>query len=191
MLTFRYGTVSSGKTNELLVRLYAHDSREHRKAVLVKPALDTRNGRDMVWSRVPGMQRRADMVLAADDPVPVELIVSLYHCVFIDECQFLSEAQIRQFWEISARGIPVVAYGLRADYQLRPFPASALLMTLADRVEPITSLCHFCHADASHNLKMQDGVPVFTGAQVELGCEELYTPICSQCYLQKRDERVA
>ena len=54
-------------------------------------------------------------------------------CVFVDEAQFLTEAQVWQLARVADRlDIPVLCYGLRTDFRGKLFAGSAELLAVAD-----------------------------------------------------------
>lgn len=192
-LYFRYGTVGSAKTLNLLA--VAHNYRQQGKAVvLVKPALDTRFGIDNIKTRA-GLEMPADVLAPAVGPIPL-LALDGVACILVDEAQFLAPEQIDQLHHIShsavapeaPHGIPVICYGLRADFRRELFPAAQRLFELADSIEEVKTTCHYCLRKATFNLKLLNGVATFTGPSVELGCEEKYLPVCGRCYDVKKWE---
>ncbi len=184
-LYFRHGTMDSAKTLNLLA--VAHNYRSQgKKVILLKPRLDDRFGADMIASRA-GLSARADMLVESDsvlDPTQFEG----YHCVLVDEAQFLSPAVIEQLRVLTLRpGLPVICYGLRTDFRTRLFPGSRRLLELADSIEEVKVTCQFCNRKAMFNLRMHNGKGVVDGAQVELGGNDRYAPVCCLHY----DERVS
>jgi thymidine kinase len=177
-LYFRYGTVGSAKTLNLLA--VAHNYRQQGKNVLlVKPALDTRFGRDVIQTRA-GISARADIVV--EDTLEFPLLDSIV-CVLVDECQFLHNTHIDRLREITyANNVAVICYGLRTDFRTNLFPASRRLFELADSIEEIKTTCHYCLQKAVFNLKLLNKKPTKVGPAVELGCEETYLPVCARCY---------
>ena len=182
-LYFRYGAVSSAKTMNLLA--VAHNYRKQNKQVLlVKPALDDRFGRENITSRA-GLSNVADMVVE-DDTVFELAAMSAYHCVLVDEAQFLPPKVIDQFRQIAtAVDVPVICYGLRVDFRTELFPGSKRLMELADAIEEVKTTCHFCTRKAVFNLKLLDNKPTLAGPKVQMGAEETYLPACAICYQRK------
>ena len=81
--------------------------------------------------------------------------------------------------------MPVICYGLRTDFRSRCFEGSKRLLELADSIEEVKTTCTFCGRKAVFNLKHVDGVATLDGPQVALGTEEMYLPVCSQCYSQR------
>jgi thymidine kinase len=186
-LYFRYGTVGSAKTMNLLA--VAHNYRAQNKtAYLLKPKLDNRFGEDVIKSR-SGLEMDADFLIAVDEKLDVSRFEGA-HCLLIDEAQFLSGSVIEQLKEVSNDSdIPVICYGLRTDFRTQLFPGSKRLLELSDSIEEVKTTCSFCNKKAIFNLKFKDGIPTVEGPVVDLGAEEKYLPVCSYCYtLQlKRD----
>lgn len=182
-LYFRYGTVGSAKTMNLLA--VAHNYRQQGKqVVLLKPAMDTRFGRAMIASRA-GLSETADVLVEPETALRAERFAGA-HCILVDEAQFVSVAVIEQLRHLTrSLDLPVICYGLRTDFKSRLFPAAQRLMELADSIEEIKVTCAFCNKKGVLNLKQVDGVPVRHGPTVQLGCEELYLPACYGCYAEK------
>jgi thymidine kinase len=192
-LYFRYGTVNSAKTLNLLA--VAHNYRQQGKAVLlIKPELDTRFGREVIHTRA-GLELQADVLAPSVGLLPLQALDDIV-CLLVDEAQFLAPEQIDQLHQIAhsavsptaPNGIPVICYGLRADFRRELFPASKRLLELADSIEEVKTTCHYCLQKATFNLKLCDGRATFTGPSVELGCEEKYLPVCGRCYAGKKAE---
>jgi len=190
-LYFRYGTVGSAKTLNLLA--VAHNYRQQNKQVLlVKPEIDTRFGRDTIKTRA-GLELPADVLAPETGQIPFPALDGIV-CILVDEAQFLDPVAIDQLRHITysavsptaTQGLPVICYGLRADFQQNIFPAARRLMELADSIEEIKNVCTFCLHKAVFNLKMRNGRPIFSGPPIELGCEELYLPVCGKCYASAR-----
>ena len=186
-LYFRYGTVGSAKTLNLLA--VAHNYRQQgKKVLLIQPEFDTRFGRGVIRARA-GLEMPADVLAPSAGPMPLPALDGVV-CLLVDEAQFLAPDAIDQLHAVAHStdaqnapyGIPVICYGLRTDFRCRMFPAAARLMELADTIEEVKTTCHFCLRKAVFNLKLCDGVPVLFGPSVELGCEDKYLPVCANCY---------
>jgi thymidine kinase len=179
-LYFRHGTVSSAKTLNLLA--VAHNYRSQGKqVVLVKPALDDRFGSEVIRSRV-GIEQAADIKVLADTQIDRKNFDGV-SCILVDEAQFCSAAVIDQLREITSDlNIPVICYGLRADFRTELFEGSRRLFELADSIEEVKTTCAFCNRKAITNLKHVDGVATLAGPAVDLGAEEKYFPACYVCY---------
>jgi thymidine kinase len=183
---FRHGVVSSAKTLNLLA--VAHSYEVQGKTVLViKPAMDTRFGEDIVRSRT-GLDRKADILVSEDTRFDADAFDGT-DCVLVDEAQFLAPSVIEQLRHVaSMKGVPVICYGLRTDFRSRLFPGSQRLMELADVIEEVKTTCSFCNRRAILNLKSVDGKPTLSGPSVALGCEELYVPACYAHFIEKVEE---
>ena len=186
-LYFRYGTVGSAKTLNLLA--VAHNYRQQGKGVLlIKPAFDTRFGLNSIKARA-GLEMPADILAPSSGTIPMPALDGVA-CILVDEAQFLPPEAIDQLHHIAhftvapdaPNGIPVICYGLRADFRTHAFPAALRLFELADSLEEIKTTCHYCLRKGIFNLKLVDGKATKAGPSVELGCEEKYLPVCAGCY---------
>ncbi len=179
-LYFRHGTMGSAKTLNLLA--VAHNYRSQDKRVLLlKPRLDSRYGADVVESRA-GLRADADMLLDRDsilDPKQFEGI----DCVLVDEAQFLSASVVEQLRRLTLEpGVPVICYGLRTDFRRQLFEGAARLMELADSIEEVKVTCQYCNKKAIFNMRLVNGKATMDGAQIQLGGDEAYVPVCHGCY---------
>ena len=182
-LYFRYGTMDSAKTLNLLA--VAHNYRKQGKRVLlVKPRIDTRFGSTTIASR-SGLSAEADVVLDEDAVLDPQQLAG-YHCVLVDEAQFLSPFVVEQLRLLThTHRLPVICYGLRTDFRTRLFPGAQRLLELADSIEEVKVTCAHCNRKAVLNMRLVDGVPTLSGAQVELGAEDRYAPVCYACYEER------
>ncbi len=182
-LYFRYGTVGSAKTLNLLA--VAHNYQQQaKKVLLMKPKLDVRFGEVEVKSRA-GLTQKADLLIDEETQFKPAAFKGV-NCVVVDEAQFLSKNVIDQFRYIATvLDVPVICYGLRTDFRGELFDGAKRLFEIADSFEEIKTTCNYCNKKAIFNLKIVDGQPSLTGPTVELGCEEVYLPTCASCYRQK------
>lgn len=170
-LYFRYGAMGSSKTaNAIMVQ---HNYLERgQKALILKPKLDNRDGERFVGSR-SGL--RAPCLYMEDLP---GIDVKQYACLIVDEAQFLSKAQVRELVRIvDEEHVPVVAYGLRADFKGELFEGSTWLLAWADSIEEVKTIC-WCGRKATFNARLLNGKVIKTGEQVVLGGNESYTSLC-------------
>jgi thymidine kinase len=179
-LYFRYGVVGSAKTLNLLA--VAHNYKQQGKnALLVKPAVDTRFGRDIIGTRA-GLKATADIVVPANGEFLTPDLKTI-SCLLVDEAQFLPIHAIEVLHAIAhGQDVPVICYGLRTDFRLELFPAAKRLFELADAIEEIKTTCTDCDRKAVFNLKLKDNHPMLDGPTVEMGFEETYIPVCANCY---------
>lgn len=192
-LYFRYGAMNSGKSTALLQAAFNYEERGHR-VLLAKPAVDTKGDRSIV-SRL-GMVRDVDFTITPDDQV-LELFerhrtpVIEEHgrdvsCLLVDEAQFLTREQVDDLLRIALLDdIPVLAYGIRTDFQTVAFAGSRRLLEIAHSLEELKTICR-CGRKAIFNGRLVGGRYVFDGAQVAIdGAEVTYESLCGACYLQE------
>jgi thymidine kinase len=179
-LYFRFGTVGSAKTLNLLA--VAHSYRQQgKKILLMKPDLDTRFGKERIKSRA-GLETEAD-VLIVDETSLQGVDYTGVSCILVDEAQFLITKVIDELRRVSLDyDIPILCYGLRTDFKSHLFEGSLRLLELADSIEEVKATCHFCNKKSIMNLKFVDGIATSEGPSVELGAEEKYLPACFRCY---------
>ncbi|MDR6757671.1 thymidine kinase [Mycoplana sp. BE70] len=181
-LYFHYATMNAGKSTMLLQASYNYQERGMRTAIFIA-ALDDRAGKGRISSRI-GL--KSDAIAFDGDDDLYAMVEGLsgdgtgaVACVFVDEAQFLTEDQVWQLARIADRlGIPVMAYGLRTDFQGRLFPGSYTLLALADELREVRTICH-CGRKATMVVRLDGkGQPVKQGAQVEVGGNEKYVSYC-------------
>ena len=178
-LYFRYGTMNSSKTMNLL--MVAHNYEQQGiKVILIKPLIDSRFEEKYITSRT-GFKKKADIVLGKDDRILMSYGEDI-GCVLVDEVQFLSEDQIDELRVLSLK-TPVICYGLRTDYRSFLFPGAKRLMELADSIEEIKTICMYCSKKSIINMKHSNGIVIKYGdGSPDIGCEEKYLPVCWSCW---------
>jgi thymidine kinase len=179
-LYFHYATMNAGKSTMLLQASYNYRERGMRTAIFIA-ALDDRAGKGRVSSRI-GLSSDAIPFGTADDlfsTISEMHAVEPIACVFVDEAQFLSAEQAWQLARVSDRiGIPVMAYGLRTDFQGKLFPGSLELLAIADELREVRTICH-CGRKATMVVRVDGaGEVIREGAQVEVGGNEKYVSLC-------------
>lgn len=179
-LYFRYGTMDSAKTLNLLA--VAHNYRKQgKKVVLLKPKLDDRFGSATIRSR-SGLEAPADLLLDSGEELDRWSFDGV-DCVLVDEAQFLPVEVIDRLRRLTLdSGIPVICYGLRTDFQTKLFPGSMRLLELADSIEEVKVTCQYCGRKAVFNMRLVDGKAVTEGPQILLGADEEYVPVCGHHY---------
>ena len=170
-LYFRYGAMGSSKTANAIMVHYNYEERG-QKALLLKPRLDTRDGDKIIRSR-SGLERPCEFVESLPD-----IDVTEYDCLIVDEAQFLTREQVELLVHIvDDLNVPVVAYGLRADFRGELFPGSQYLLAWADTIEEVKTVC-WCGRKATCNTRVLGGKAVKTGEQIMLGGNESYVSLC-------------
>ena len=179
-LYFSYSAMNAGKSTLLLQASYNYRERGMHTLLFIA-ALDERAGRGMIGSRI-GLEADAIPFSADDDLfVQIEKEQSLRDiaCVFVDEAQFMTEEQVWQLARTADRlNIPVMAYGLRTDFQGKLFPGSQALLAIADSLREIRTICE-CGRKATMVVRLgPDGKPLKDGAQICVGGNETYVSLC-------------
>tara|TARA_R110002072_G_C7978936_1_gene536002 strand:+ start:27398 stop:28006 length:609 start_codon:yes stop_codon:yes gene_type:complete len=177
---FYYSAMNAGKSTTLLQSSYNYRERGMNPLVLT-PQLDNRFGEGKVASRI-GIKAEAVTFTQTDnllDRIQEMHEASPVHCVLVDEAQFLTKLQVRQLSDVvDDLEIPVLAYGLRTDFQGNLFEGSLNLLAWADSLTEIKTICH-CGRKATMVLRLgEDGKPVRDGAQVKIGGNETYQSVC-------------
>lgn len=194
-LYFRYAAMNAGKSTALLQAAHNYEERGMRVR-LFTAAHDDRSGVGVVGSRL-GLQRQVETF--GPDTVFDEALLETpaeappLACVLIDEAQFLQPAQVRQLHRLAHNArLPVLCYGLRSDFRGEAFPGAAALLTLADDLEEMKTICA-CGRKASMNLRVDaEGRRVQEGEQVVIGGNERYRAVCPGCfYSDNADARSA
>ncbi|HFI0452357.1 TPA: thymidine kinase [Streptococcus suis] len=187
-LYYKYGTMNSGKTIEILK--VAHNYEEQGKPVVIMTsALDTRDAFGVVSSRI-GMRREA---VAIDDEMDIfgfiQNIQPRPYCVLIDEAQFLRRHHVYDLARVvDELDVPVMAFGLKNDFRNELFEGSKHLLLLADKLDEIKTICQYCSKKATMVLRTQDGKPTYEGAQIQIGGNETYIPVCRKHYFSPEIE---
>jgi thymidine kinase len=185
-LYFYYSSMNAGKSTALLQASYNYKERGMNTLVLA-PTLDDRYGTGLVTSRI-GLQSRAVSILPDEDlfaRVSSLIVEKPLHCVLIDEAQFLSKKQVLQLGRISDHlDIPVLAYGLRTDFQGEPFEGSKYLLAIADNLKEIKAICH-CGSKATMVIRQDpDGNVITSGKSVEIGGNDRYVSMCRKHFYE-------
>lgn len=186
-LYFTYSSMNAGKSTLLLQA--SHNYRERgMRTLLLTAALDDRAGAGRIASRI-GISEAAEMFAPEDDLLAlIDARLKAAEatpdkgrlaCVLVDEAQFLTRDQV---WQLARAaddlGLPVMCYGLRTDFRGELFPGSQALMALADSLREARTICH-CGRKATMVARMDaEGRAMSTGAQVEIGGNDRYVPLC-------------
>jgi len=186
-LYFYYSSMNAGKTTALLQSSYNYKERGMNTLVMA-PLLDDRYGVGQVTSRI-GLASNATSFKTSDDLF--EVVQSQnnddpLHCVLIDEAQFLTRDQVFQLGDVTDKlNIPVLAYGLRTDFQGEPFEGSKYLLAWSDNLKEIKAICH-CGAKATMVIRLDsDGKAVTKGSQVEIGGNDRYISMCRKHFKEE------
>lgn len=179
-LYFHYSTMNAGKSTLLLQASYNYRERG-MDTYLITAKFDNRAGEGVIGSRI-GIEAAADTFEAGEDmfaKIAARLASGPVACVFIDEAQFLEPEQVWQLARaVDDLRVPVMAYGLRVDFQGNLFPGSATLLALADEMREARTICH-CGRKATMVVRQDAAGNVLTaGEQVDIGGNERYVSLC-------------
>lgn len=179
-LYFHYSTMNAGKSTLLLQAAYNYRERG-METYLITAQLDHRAGDGVIGSRI-GIDAPADTFETGEDmfaKIASRLAAGPVACVFIDEAQFLEPDQVWQLARaVDDLGVPVMAYGLRVDFQGHLFPGSATLLALADEMREARTICH-CGKKATMVVRKDaEGNVLTAGDQVVIGGNESYVSLC-------------
>jgi len=179
-LYFYYSSMNAGKSTGLLQSSYNYRERGMHTLVLA-PDFDDRYSVGKVTSRI-GLESAATTFGSNDDlfrRVSELCAASPLHCVLVDEAQFLTKEQVYQLGEVTDElNIPVLAYGLRTDFQGEPFEGSKYLLAWADVLNELKAIC-FCGSKATMVIRLDaNGNAITQGSQVEIGGNDRYVSMC-------------
>ena len=184
-LYFKYGAMGSSKTAQALITKYNYEEND-LNVWLIKPSADTRDGAQILRSRI-GLEARVEVMTPDMDVYEVYTQRQKDVCdvIIVDECQFMTPAQIDQLRAIvDDFNKPVMCFGLRTDFQTHLFPGSHRLMEVADTIQEIKTICD-CGAKATVNARIDCNGHIGTeGAQVVLGGNDSYIAMCHKCYIR-------
>ena len=186
-LLFKYATMNSGKTLDLLRT--AHNYEENNgKVLILKPKLDTK-GEEKISSRL-GLERKVDFLVFYDDNMFDLLKGNLENVdvILVDEAQFFSKKQIEDLSIIcKVMNIDIICYGLRVNFRGTLFEGSKKLFEVADKVDELVTLCE-CRKVARFVGRKVNGEYKTNGPEILIdGSDEKieYVPLCKECYLKK------
>lgn len=196
-LYYKFGAMGSSKTAQALMTKFNYEEKG-KKVWLIKPAADNRDDitdsegilRTVVKSRIglfkeaEAISPQTDLFCAAKERNAPGASPSLsFDVIICDECQFLTPEQVAELKDVAdLLDIPVLCFGLRADFQTKLFPGSKRLFEIADSITEIKSVCR-CGRKATVNARFDDGGKIVTeGAQICIGGNDRYEGMCYRCY---------
>lgn len=173
-LYFYYGAMNSSKTANALMTHFNYEE-VGQKALLCKTEADTRDGARLIRSRI-GLEK--ECILLSELTQMSDTEIKAYNCIIVDEVQFATKEQIDFLSDIvDFMDVPVVCYGLRADFQNKLFTGSERLIAIADTIQEIKTVC-WCGRKATCNARFNSAGIVRDGEQVVLGANDSYVALC-------------
>lgn len=187
-LYFKFGAMGSSKSAQALITKFNYEELG-MKCWLIKPSTDTRDGADIVKSRI-GLEAHAQIITPEESIIEAYKSAGKADVIIADESQFFTPAQIDELRElVDFQDIPVLCFGLRTDFLTHFFPGALRLMELADSMTEIKTVCS-CGRKATVNARIDDkGRIVTSGAQVFLGGNDSYRAMCHKCWMEKQREQ--
>lgn len=183
--------MNAGKSTMLLQA--AHNYKENgSKTLQYTSQIDDRYGVGKITSRLGPSADALTFDREFDFLKSLENNLEGIACIFIDEAQFLTKAQVQQLHYIAAcLGVPVIAYGIRTDSKGEPFEGAIYLLALAETVEEIKTICR-CDRKATMNMRVDaNGEMVVDGEQIVIGGNDSYRQVCAKCFYTTRKARIA
>ena len=187
-LYFKYGAMGSSKSAQALITQFNYE--ELGMSVwLIKPSTDTRDGADIIRSRI-GLVRRARVITPEQDIREEYRREGRHDVIIADEAQFFTPEQIDQLrYLVDTEDLPVLCFGLRTDFLTHFFPGARRLMELADSITEIKTVCA-CGRKATVNARIDRQSRIITrGDQVLLGGNDSYVAMCHKCWKRKIAEQ--
>ena len=184
-LYFKYGAMGSSKTAQALITKYNYEE-NGLNVWLIKPSADTRDGADILRSRI-GLEAKVEIIPPQMDVYERFVTTQKDRCdvVIVDECQFMTPEQIDGLRAIvNDFDLAVICFGLRTDFQTKLFPGSRRLMEVADKFQEIKTMCD-CGIKATVNARIDGNGHIITeGEQVVLGGNDRYIAMCHRCWIR-------
>lgn len=187
-LYFKYGAMGSSKTAQALITRFNY--MELGMSVwLIKPSTDTRDGADIIKSRI-GLEAVAQIITPEQDIIEEYKRQGRHDVIIADEAQFFTPQQIEQLRKlVDEEDLPVLCFGLRTDFLTHFFPGAQRLMELADSLTEIKTVCA-CGRKATVNARIDGNGRIITqGDQVFLGGNDSYVAMCHKCWKQRIKEQ--
>ena len=173
-LYFYYGAMNSSKTANALMTHFNYEE-VGQKALLCKTEADTRDGAKIIRSRI-GLEM--ECILLKELQLMTEKQIRDYDCIIVDEVQLATREQIDFLSDIvDFMDVPVVCYGLRADFRNNLFPGSERLIAIADSIHEVKTVC-WCGRKATCNARYNEKGIIRDGEQLMLGANDSYVALC-------------
>ena len=187
-LYFKYGAMGSSKSAQALITKFNYEELGMR-VWLIKPSIDTRDGADVIKSRI-GLEAHARIITPEQDIIAEYRKAGRHDVIISDEAQFFTPEQIDELRTlVDEDDLPVLCFGLRTDFLTHFFPGAQRLMELADSITEIKTVCA-CGRKATVNARIDaQGNIVTSGGQILLGGNDSYVAMCHRCWRKKIAEQ--
>lgn len=186
-LYFRFATMKSGKSTELLQINHNYNIVDLHGMLLIPEADSRSNG--FITSRL-GISEQA--IEFSEDDNLFDIVRDYAKSndityVIVDEANLITRKQAEELSDVvDFLNLDVLAYGLRTNFKLEGFGGALHLFSLADKVETISvkSLCH-CGEKATVNARIVNNTLVTDGPEILIDGEDdnvQYIPLCRKCF---------
>ena len=195
-LIFYYGTMSAGKSLQVLALAYNLQS-ENIPFIILKSEIDTRDGSHTIQSRAIPEGRQCISVSSEDNMVEIvksNSNISILKYILVDEVQFLTSEQVEQLAYLAdTYDVIIYCYGLKTDFKTKLFPASQRLFEIADEFKPIDSYCEYdgITYKTMFNARINsEGKIIVNGKQIEVGGDDRYKAVSRKEYFEKTENNL-
>ncbi len=171
--------MGSSKTANALMKKFNFEERG-KKVILLKPSLDTRDGKTIIKSRI-GLSSEA-ILLERNASIFDILKNCSYDIIIVDEAQFLSSHQVDELRKLADNGIMIMCYGLKTDYTGHLFEGSRRIVEVCDTMREIQSMCSKCTTKAIINARYSGNKVIYSGNIIDIGGEDKYIALCHKCW---------
>ena len=177
--------MNAGKSTSLLQSNYNYKAR-NLKTYIFAPKVDAEFHQGKIHSRL-GVEEKANIFDESFNFYEYfkDNKTKKISCILVDEAQFLTELQVKELCNVCDNfNIPVMCYGIRTDFKGNLFSGSAGLLSLADNLIELKTICE--HENCSRKATMiarvdQSGNIITAGQQVEIGSDN-YRVYCRRHY---------
>lgn len=186
-LYFKYGAMGSSKSAQALMTAFNYNQKGY-EVLLMKPSIDTREGKNVIASRI-GLER--ECITFSKDQDLYDLVAQYPNTqvVIVDEAQFCTAKQIEDLKMLTQNELIVMCYGLLTNFKSELFEGSKRLIELAESIDEIKSVCR-CGSKANFNARIINGKVVTRGAEIQIGGDESYEAMCYSCYNKYQKEKL-
>jgi len=177
------GPMYCGKTEEL-IRQVKRATIGKKKIQVFKHNIDVRYGKEKKLYSHAGMAFDSETLGSADELM--KSVKKNTEIVAIDEAQWFGPELIPVVKKLLHMGKHVIVSGLAMTFDRQPFVPIPELMSLADKVTKLSSVCSVCGADAVFHKRIKNGVtanPLSTDPSlVNKLADNVYEARCRKCF---------
>lgn len=180
MIKFYYGTMGAGKTTELIKTFEIYD-RKGLNPVIIKPAIDTREGNFHGWGFTQSrITKKKVPAFYYTDIREIEQFKN--KTILVDEAQFCKKEDVLFLSNLSDQNnINLLAYGLKTDINGNLFEGSITWLAIAEEIKELENLCEVngCMNKAIMHKRFINGKPDKSSASVVINTDNIsYLAVC-------------